>query len=155
MDRISSGGTFFFKVVFPAFWFGFLTLFLLIGAFTDARKQAIFIIQPLLMMAFGYFLMRKLVWDLADEVCDGGSYLMVRKGAIELRVPLTNVMNISMGQFSNPKRLTLRLRKPCEFGDEIVFIPKQPTFQFNPFARNAIAEDLMHRVDDTRRGESA
>lgn len=155
MEKISYGGTFFVKVVFPVFWFVFLTLFLLVGAVSGDWKQPMFVLQPLLMMAFGYFLFRKLVWNLADEVRDGGSYLLVRKGSVEQRVPLANVMNVSMSQFTNPKRLTLRLRKPCEFGDEITFIPRLPFLQFNPFARNAIAENLMRRVDDARRGEPA
>ncbi|BFI96724.1 MAG: hypothetical protein RSP_22340 [Rhodanobacter sp.] len=154
MEKLSYGGTFFYKVVFPAFWFGFLTLFVAV-TFTHASKQPIFIIQPLVMMAFGYFLFRKLVWVLADEVRDGGSFLLVRKGSVEVRVPLANMMNVSMGQFRSPKNVTLRLRVPCELGDEIAFIPKRPTFQFNPFARNPIAEDLMRRVDDARRGDKA
>ncbi len=152
MERISRGGTFFLKVVFPASWFGFLSLFLIVGALGDEWKRPIpiFLIQPLVMMAFGYILFRKLVWNLADEVRDGGSYLLVRKGSVEQRVLLTNVMNVSVSQFTNPRRLTLRLRRPCELGDEITFILKQPTFQLNPFARNAIAEDLLKRVDAAR-----
>jgi hypothetical protein len=123
-------------------------------AVTGAWKQPPFIILLLLMAAFGYFLYRKLIWDLADEVRDGGSFLLVYKGSVEVRVPLANVMNVSMNQFSNPKRLTLRLRTPCALGDEIVFMPKLLS-AFNPFARNPIAEDLMRRVDNARRGETA
>jgi hypothetical protein len=144
-----------FKVVFPGFWFVFLTAFMLIGAFGHGRQQPIFVIQPVLMMAFGFFLFRKLVWDLADEVRDGGSFLLVRKGSVERRVPLANVMNVSMSQFSNPRRLSLRLRTPCEFGDEIVFIPRLPLFRWNPFARNAVAEDLIRRVDAVRQENRA
>jgi hypothetical protein len=150
MEKISYGGIFFLKVIFPGFWFVFLTLFVLVGVFGHGNQRAIFVIQPLLMMALGFFLFRKMVWDLADEVRDGGGFLLVRKGSMEQRVPLANVMNVSMSQFSNPKRLTLRLRKPCEFGDEIAFVPKMPLFRFNPFARNAVAEDLIRRVDAAR-----
>jgi len=150
MEKISYGGTFFFKVVFPGFWFVFLTAFMLIGVFRNDRSQAMFVIQPVLMMVFGFFLFHKMVWDLADEVRDGGSFLLVRKGSVKQRVLLANVMNVSMSQFSNPKRLTLRLRTPCEFGDEIVFIPRLPLFRLNPFARNAVAEDLIRRVDAVR-----
>src|SRR5579875_479267 len=147
MERISYGGTFFIKVIFPAFRF--------VGVSANAWKQPIFIIQPLVMMAFGYFLFRRLAWDLADEVRDGGNFLLVRKGPVEQRIPLANVMNVSMSQFTHPRRLTLRLRTSCAFGDEIAFIPRLPVIQFNPFARNAIAENLIRRVDDTRRGKTA
>jgi hypothetical protein len=58
-------------------------------------------------------------------------------------------MNVSISQFTNPRRLSLRLRTPGKFGDEIVFIPKS-SFQLNPFARNPVAEKLIARVDQFR-----
>jgi hypothetical protein len=33
--------------------------------------------MPIAMSIFGFVLMRKLVWDLVDEVCDYGDYLLV------------------------------------------------------------------------------
>ncbi|MBS0431613.1 MAG: hypothetical protein JSS21_04315 [Proteobacteria bacterium] len=111
-----------------------------------------FLLLPVAMLVFGYFLFRNLAWDLADQVQDGGTYLLVRRGSIEQRVQLSDILNVSMSQFTNPKRLTLRLRTPCQFGDEIAFIPKLPAWQINPFARNPVAEDLMRRVDSARRG---
>ena len=102
------------------------------------------------MLVVGFIVFRKFVWDLADEVKDGGSFLVVAAASVEERVQLTNVMNVSITQLSNPPRLSLRLRKPGRFGDEIAFIPKMPAFRFNRFARNEIAEDLIRRVDRTR-----
>ncbi len=151
METISSGQTFFFKRIFPMFWLGFVLLGS-IGAVIAHHEEAAsaLVIGPLAIFVFGFLLFRKLLWGLADEVKDGGTFLLVRKGSIEDRVQLANVMNVSMSQFTNPKRLTLRLRMPGKFGDEIVFIPKMPSFQFNPFARNAIAENLIQRVDRAR-----
>jgi hypothetical protein len=150
MERISSGRTFFMKKVFPSIWFGFLAVFLVSGGATGAWKaEPVFVIQPLLMAAFGFFLFRKLLWDLADEVCDGGSYLLVRKGSIEERIALTQVINVNSTQFTNPRRVTLRLRASGKLGDEVVFIPKT-SFQLNPFARNPVAEMLIKRIDRLR-----
>jgi hypothetical protein len=149
MERISSTQTFFMKKVFPAFWLGFVALFLVVGGVAGAWKEPMFVIQPLVMLAIGILLFRKLVWDLVDEVRDGGSFLIVRKGSLEERVPLANVMNVSVSQYTNPRRLTLRLRNAGKFGDEIVFIPKS-TFQINPFARNPVAEALIQRIDRLR-----
>ena len=137
------------KKVFPAIWFGLLAVFCASAATAGAWKEPMFFIGPLVMAVVGFFVMRKLVWDLADEVRDGGSFLVVRRGSDEERVPLSNVMNISMSQLTNPKRLSLRLRKAGRFGDEIVFIPKSG-FQLNPFARNKVAEDLIARADRAR-----
>jgi hypothetical protein len=156
---ISSKQTFFTKRVFPAIWLGGVALFLVLALITPAShrrpEDAMLFVVPVVMLVFGVLMFRKLLWSLADEVQDGGSYLLVRKGAIEKRIPLADVLNVSMSQFTNPKRVTLRLRSPCDWGDEIAFIPKMPVFSFNPFARNAVAEDLMRRVDQARRGESA
>jgi hypothetical protein len=149
VNIISSTQTFLMKKVFPVFWFGFLAVFMVMGGVGGAWKDPLFVVVPLFMAAIGFLLMRKLVWNLADEVRDGGDVLLVRRGGDEERVPLSNVMNVGMSQFTNPKRLALRLRKPGKFGDEVVFIPKSG-LQFNPFARNKVAEDLIARVDRLR-----
>lgn len=154
METISSGQTFFIKRIFPVIWFGIVLLgvggAISVAIAHRAQVAPVFLIGPLVMLVFGFVLFRKLLWELADEVKDGGSFLLVRKGSIEARVQLANVMNVSMSQLTNPKRITLRLRTPGTFGDEIVFIPKSPVFQFNPFARNAVAEGLIQRVDRAR-----
>ena len=159
MTIISSKQTFFTKRVFPAIWLSGVALFLVMALIAPAShrrpEDAMLFVVPVLMLVFGVLMFRKLLWSLADEVQDGGSYLLVRKGAIEKRIPLADVLNVSMSQFTNPTRVTLRLRSRCEWGDEIAFIPKMPMFSLNPFARNAVAEDLMRRVDQARRGGSA
>jgi hypothetical protein len=55
MRRISSGWTFFYKRIFPIIWVGFLTLFAGIGVVKDQGPFPV--IVPLVMIAFGYFLM--------------------------------------------------------------------------------------------------
>lgn len=156
MQLISSRMTFVTKRLFPTIWLGGVSMGLVAGIFSLASRPAAnslpFLLIPVVMLVFGYFLFRKLVWDLADQVQDGGTYLLVRRGPIEQRVPLSDILNVSMSQFTNPRRLTLRLRKPCEFGDEIAFIPKSAVWQLNPFARNPVAEDLLRRVDNARNG---
>jgi len=147
---ISSGQTFFIKKIFPVVWLGFIAVFFVTGLISGGIKQdPVFLIMPLIMIAFGALLFKHLVWDLADEVKDAGDYLIVRKGGIEERISLQDIMNISMSTATNPPRLSLRLRKVCKFGDEVVFSPAR-NFSFNPFAKNAIAEDLIVRVDRAR-----
>ena len=146
LPKLSSASTFFFKRVFPAFWFGFLTL---LGALIATQKP-IAVLHPLAMMLFGYFLFRHLVWDLADEVRDGGSFLLVRNGGLEQRVELREVMNVGFSQFTNPRRITLKLRTPGVLGDEIVFLPTAQV-RFNPFAQHPLVDELIVRVDAARR----
>ena len=75
MKRISSKGTFFYKRVFPLFWFGFIAFIVIIVLLTSGRTHAApipFLVAPVVMAVFGYALLRKLVFDLADEVWDDG-----------------------------------------------------------------------------------
>ncbi len=151
-----SGATFFLKRIFPAIWLGFLALFVIMGFATGPHEKIDalpFLLMPLVMTAFGIFIFRKLVWDLADEVSLAGDTLIVRKGGIEERIRLADIMNVSVSQMTNPKRIALRLRKNCRLGDEIVFTPKSE-FQFNPFARNKTAEKLILLVDRARQTEA-
>lgn len=153
METISSAQTAFMKWVFPVIWCGILFVFLSIATIGGGwRQQPFLLVPPLIMVGVGAMIYRKLIWDLADEVRDGGSYLLVRKGGIEQRVQLADVMNVGFSQFTNPKRISLRLRTPGPLGDEICFIPKLPLFRFNPFGRCEIVESLMRRADAARSG---
>jgi hypothetical protein len=152
MKRISSGQTFFYKKIFPLLWFGFLVVFVAVALSTGERLEERwpFVVVPILMVVLGIPLMKKLLWDLADEVQDGGNFLLIRKGSDEERVPLSNIMNVSASTNMNPPRVTLRLVKPGKFGSEVSFSPPS-RFSLSPFARHPIVDDLIVRVDRARR----
>jgi len=153
MKKISSRSTVFYKKLFPTAWFGFLVMFVVVGL--TKREFGVvdwwpFVGVPIFMAVLGFVIMRKLVWDLADEVHDGGDFLLVRKGGDEERVPLANIMNVNSSINANPQRVTLRLVKPGKFGPEISFaLPAR--FSFRLFATHPIADDLIVRVDRARR----
>jgi hypothetical protein len=150
MTKISSSKTWFFKRVFPLIWFGGLAVFLLGGSASGAaRKDVMFLVMPVLMAGVGFVVMKKMIWDLLDEVYDGGDFLLVKSGGQEDRILLSNVMNVSASTNTNPPRITLRLLSPSLFGTEIVFSPVTG-FTLNPFAKNKVAEDLITRVDQAR-----
>jgi hypothetical protein len=109
-----------------------------------------FIVVPLGMAVFGYFLMKKLIWDLMDEVIDNGDYLTVKNKGEVATINLENIMNVSQTSNQNPPRITLRLRSRSRFGDEVSFIPASE-FSLNPFQKNSIGDDLIERVDRARR----
>lgn len=151
MTKISSKFTFFHKKLFPLIWFGFLASFIF-GALKDRiyEKAPLAIIVPCIMIVFGIFIMKKLVWNLADEVFDCGEFLLIRKSDREEKVSLSNIMNVSASTSMNPQRITLKLVQPGMLGAEISFSPVTP-FIINPFAKNKLAEDLIVRVDQARR----
>jgi hypothetical protein len=150
MKKISGRSTFFIKRLFPVLFLGFLVFFVCTGLFASrVRPPLAFFLAPLLMIPFGYVLMRKLVWDLADEVWDGGDHLVVKIGGESETVPLSNIMNVSASTLVNPPRITLRLVNAGRFGREISFSPPRNSL-FNPFARNTVADDLIERVHRAR-----
>jgi len=150
MTRISSQMTRFYKYVLPVLWFGFLAAFLTIPIATGAIAKAPFLLlAPLIMAIFGFFIFKRLIWNLADLVQDGGDFLMVKYRGYEERIPFTNIMNMSASTNRNPPRITLRLVNAGPFGSELSFSPIKP-FSLNPFAKNPIAEDLIVRVHNAQ-----
>ena len=147
---------FFFKWIFPALWLGMLGLLITKATVTGQKTLPLsFLVAPVLVGVFGFFFFKHFFWVLADGVIDQGDHLRVRKGRIEERIPFTNMLNVAAPRASsNPPQISIRLRRPCSLGDEIIFLPKRPRKVFwppTPFVRNPIAEDLMLCVDAARR----
>jgi hypothetical protein len=152
MRRISSRMTFFYKRVFPAIWFGFLILFIAVPLVSSTSRNTTpplpFFIMPAIMIVVGYFIMKKLVFDLVDEVWDDGDSLLIKNRGEEQRVAFSDIKNVSYSPFINPPRVTLSLRRPTVFGDEITF--NAPT-RLVPFSTSPLIKDLIDRIDLVRR----
>jgi hypothetical protein len=146
MKKISGQSTFYYKRVLPVLLFALPLFFLYLALFASPVRPPLFaFLPPLLLVPFVYLLMRKLIWDLADEVWDGGDHLVVKIGDQSESVPLSNIMNVSASTLVNPPRITLRLVNAGRFGQEISFSPLRNSM-LNPFARNLVADDLIERV---------
>lgn len=152
MRRISSRLTFYYKRILPLIWFGFLVLFVTIPLYRSALAgeppPLMLFVMPIVMFVVGYFIMKKLVFDLVDEVWDDGDSLLIKNRGEEQRVAFSDVKNVSYSPFINPPRVTLSLRRPTVFGDEITF--NAPT-RFVPFSASPIIKDLIDRIDLVRR----
>lgn len=151
--RISSRATRFYKSMFPVFWLGLVVIFICIGIVASLSERiperalpAFFIVPVVFTLVT--FVIRRVFRELIDEVYDGGDHLLLRNGTIEERLPLTNVMNVSASELTNPPRITLKLVKAGRFGSEVSFLPVRSSFL--PFARIPIADDLIARVDQAR-----
>jgi hypothetical protein len=145
MRRISSGWTFFYKRIFPIIWVGFLTVFAGIGVVKGQGPFAV--IVPIVMIGFGYFLMQKLVFDLVDEVWDDGDALVVKNRGQEQRIALADIKNVNYSPFVSPPRVTLSLRRPTVFGEQLTFCAP---LRFVPFSQSPVIADLIERVDRAR-----
>jgi len=152
--RISSRNTFFQKKVLPLLLLGVLALgvtapLLLTRGSPNAPPWPV-LVMPVAVGVIIYAVLRRLVFDLADEVVDEGDALRVRFGEEVERVPLAEIINVSYSGITNPPRITLTLRNAGRFGREITFSPQQgflsPLFRPNP-----LVGDLIERVDLARR----
>jgi hypothetical protein len=146
----SSWQTMWFKWGFPIV---FLSIFL--SVFLFSKRSDIGLIDylfPLFFFAVFACIYWFFIWDLADEVLDAGEHILVTRRGLQERIALTDILNVEISRFSNPVRLSLRLRKKGKLDDQVAFIPKWP-FTLNPFARNPIAEDLIKRVDQAKAGK--
>ncbi|HST01948.1 MAG TPA: hypothetical protein VLJ84_09820, partial [Usitatibacter sp.] len=123
MKRISSSQVFFMKKILP--------FFLVVVAFAPVllmySRSGVFhpgaVMPAVLIVVVLAFIYPRLVWSLADEVRDGGDYLLVKRGRLEERIAFSDIMNVSASVMVNPPRITLRLARPSKFGDEVTFSP--------------------------------
>ena len=105
-----------------------------------------------LLFAAGFVAWRFRVADLADEVVDHGDWLLVRRGAVEEKVLLTDIAQVNDSGRGDSPRIVLRLVKPGRLGRQIAFIPQQSAgWSINPFAKTEIGEDLITRVEQARK----
>jgi hypothetical protein len=146
MKRISSKSTFFNKKIFPVIWFGFLALFVLFSLLSAGDKpfNPMIIIVPVILAAFGYFVMKKLVFDLMDEVYDDGESLLFKNSGKEVRVYLKDIKSATYHIRKNPSRVTLSIRYKTPFGDELSFLPRTSLI---PFMNNREIEELIERIE--------
>jgi hypothetical protein len=145
--------TFWYKRIFPIIWFGLLAFVLItvvVTAFTGPENDEPllpFILVPLVMAAFGYAVMSRLVFDLMDEVWDEGSTLLFRNGGTKVRVDLADILNVSYSVMYNPQRVTMTLRSRTALGSELTFCP--PIILI-PFMKHPAIGQLTDRIDEAR-----
>lgn len=153
MRLMSSKMTFFYKRIFPVIWFGFLAAFFVIGlakgSATDPMSNLPSLIVPVVMAIIGYQIMKKMSFNLVDQVFDLGDALLVRNGGQEERIALADIKNVNFFPYMSPPQVTLSLRRPSVFGDTIVFCAPA---RIMPLSPSPTIEKLVDRIDAARRG---
>jgi len=159
MRRLSSSSTFFYKWVFPLIWLGLVGFVFVMGFFSPHIRQypppdPVIVAMPIIMLFAGFFLFRRLLGGLADEVMLDGDTLIVKKGDEQLRIALAEVINVNSLSAVNPRRISLRLRNSTRLGRDIDFIPagRRPFRLLGMTRLDPLAEELIDRIDALRRG---
>jgi hypothetical protein len=158
MRRLSSSSTFFYKRVFPFLWVGFLLFFIAMSVLVPPRAQGSMqswqflplLVMPLVMLGVGYFVYRKMIGDLIDEVWLDGDTLVMKNRGDQWRVALSDVMNINATSMTNPRRVTVMSRVDTRHGRDFSFIPDSPRGLTSAFKPDPIAAELIARVDALR-----
>jgi hypothetical protein len=152
MPLMSSRMTFFYKRIFPVIWFGFLAAFFLLALIQGLAADSIvilpFLVVPVVLAIVGYQFMKRMAFNLADEVLDLGDALLVRSGGQEERIALADIKNVNFFPYMSPPQVTLSLRRLSVFGDTIVFCAPM---RMMPLSPNPIIEKLIDRIDAARR----
>lgn len=156
MQRLSSRSTFLYKRVFPVLWLGFLTLWVVMmwGEWNLRNGvPALVLFTPVaLAVLIGFLAFKRLILDLVDEVWLDGDGLLVKNRGEQVKVTLSNVVNVSASTMTKPPRVSLMLRKESSrLGRTIAFMPAGPCGFFEMFKPNPIATLLIERVDAARR----
>jgi len=151
MQRLSAKGTSFAKRLVPTVWFGGVAVWVVLGlvvAFGNRQWHIAMIAVGMgtVMSLGGYYIARTFLFDLVDEVLDDGNELVVRKNGQEDRIPVINIVNVNYERWINPQRITLTLREPCLFGDEVTFAPPPRSFS----RRSPIPDELIKRIEDAK-----
>lgn len=151
MQRISSKMTFFYKRIFPVIWFGFLAVFFVIalvqGRAANSLSNLPFLIVPVAMAVIGYQMMKRMTFNLVNQVFDLGDALLMRSGGQEERIVLADIKNVNYSVYMSPPQVTLSLRRPSVFGDAIVFCAP---VRLVPLSPSPIIEKLIDRIDVAR-----
>ncbi len=152
MTRLSSRSTTFLKWFLPGIWllvFGGVGVAAVLQPHPGLGALVAVCVAPV----FLGLVYRYQVWPLADAVDDVGDALRVRRRGVEVRIPLADILNVSAPSYGRSRKITLRLRRAGQLGDEISFLPVA-RLRLNPFARDPTVEELIGRVDAARAGSA-
>ena len=144
MRRISSLWIWWYKWILPTSWFAALGFGATscVPAVIAGRFPITGLLVPIGLTIFGYFVLRRLVFPLADEVWIDGRDLIVRRGGEEARFPIREIMSVESPRRVEPARVELTLREPCLFGSEIAFLP---TVRWFDLGRHPVVDELLRR----------
>ena len=118
------------------------------GLAADSLAFLPFLVVPVVLAIVGYQFMKRMAFNLVDEVFDLGDALLVRSGGQEERIALADIKSVNFFPYMSPPQVTLSLRRPSAFGDTVVFCAPM---RMMPLSQNPTVVKLIDRIDAARR----
>lgn len=112
------------KWLMPAIYFGLVALVLVyfVNRVTGHWTSVAVLLAPTFFGVLGYSIMRNYNFRLVDEVWLDEHEIAVCNGSQEDRFPLHNLSHIEVTSRGKGRHITLFLKEPSVFGDEIMFL---------------------------------
>ena len=136
MRTLSSAQTFLLKAIFPPLWFllfGAVTVGMWSGSIPmqDGSTSAMPAMKWMLLLAW-LAGSAAIYWNCVrlKRVDLDGSTLLISNFRTTIRVPLRDIEEVTEARWINTHPVTLHLRRPTDFGSNIVFMPKARLFGF-------------------------
>ncbi len=124
MQQISSPSTFVVKWLLPMIYFGVVVLVLvyLLNGVSEHWTSLAVLVAPVFFGVVGYLAMRDRNFQLVDEVWLGDGEIVVHNAGQEESIALENLQYIKVAPGGSTRHVTLFLKTPSVFGDEIKFM---------------------------------
>ena len=116
--RLSSFGSFFFKVIFPFMWICLFGCGTLCEWQSDAKEKYQFLVAWLVVGTFLLIVLASL-----KRVSIEDTDLVISNYIKTIRVPLSQIQSVSENFFFSPKLIWITFKTPTTFGRKIKFIP--------------------------------
>jgi len=140
-DITDGGRTVANKLLVPGMFFLVALVGNIILLFSEGGEERFFF---LFLTAATALLLRdasRLKWVSVDE-----NFIYASGWRKKIRIPLSAVESVDVSYMRNPKRITLLLNSPTEFGRKIVFLPQQQRWFESMREGHPLAEELKAMV---------
>lgn len=149
MTLLSSTLTRFYKRTFPALFFGLAifvpAVFAIVQLLSGRSLSFPLLAGPLAFGGLGFFILRYLVRDFADEVYESGETLVVHRDGRVTEIPIAQIESALYSAAHPSTHVKLRLRAPSvELGRSFSFIAPPGQSRFEPEERVAA---LLRKVE--------
>lgn len=135
------------KRMFRLFAVGFFVAVLAATGLSDDGRGWGSVLTTVAFAVLVLFFIGRSIWGLADEVHDGGSFLIVRRGEAEQRVYLNDIESIDHEAVFVPPRIRITCRTPGDLGRKIRFLAND--FD-SMIATPPLVTELRERVERVR-----